>query len=147
MPAGVSLWRADVGSDHTAAEQDRAMRDVSLAKKIGEHLERKYPNHYFRVDVDSPQGIAKISHPLMPVRYAYVVRLAELNGDPGMRAITKAGGELLERFNQPRGRRDREKWREASNVTYAKLKHGVLPLEVNIKTSQVRHVMPAELAL
>jgi hypothetical protein len=147
VPIGTPLWRADTSSDNTLEEQQQAVRDITIAKRIGEHLDSHYPSHKFRVDVDSPQGIAKISHPLLPKRWFYVIKLSELFMDPGLKCVMRAGGELLDRFNMPRGRFNRDLWREASTVTYANLKHGIFELEYNAKTGQVRKVIPDALAV
>lgn len=138
------LWKADVAEQATPDEQARALRDVALAKRIGEHLERQYSGHVFRVEVDSHGGIAKISHPLLPQTWCYVVHLSRLDADPSMKCITKAGGELLERFFQPRGRRRSDLWDEASSK-YHRMKHGILS-ETNWKTGRRKLILPQELA-
>ncbi len=145
MPGGVSLWRTDVGPNSTASERNRAAWDLSLAKRIGEHLEKKYPLHHFETYVDGAGGIAQIKLPILPAGWGMVVKLSELNGDPGMRCIDNAAGELLERLNLPRGRLDRDRWREASTVTHRRLKHGLFDLQVNLKTGVARTVLPPEL--
>lgn len=139
----MQIWKADVSEEASPEEKARALRDVGLAKRIGEHLDLTYPGHFFMVKVDSRNGVAQISFPLMPQGFYYVVHLSRLNADPGMKCITKAGGELLERFFIPRGRYRSDLWSEAS-TKYRRVKHGLLT-EHNWKTGQKKFVLPQEL--
>jgi hypothetical protein len=132
-------------SEHTPDEADRAARDMVAAKRIGEVLEKHYPGHYMRVEVDSEGGIARVIHPLLPPSWCYVIHLADLKSDPGMRTVMRAGGELLERFNIPRTRYNRDRYREAS-TKHAKLARGIYDLEFNIDTGKVRRHIPDALA-
>jgi hypothetical protein len=125
--------------------RDETLRDVKLAKAIGEHLEREYPGYLFRVTYESRQGIVRITLPtLLPPGYGYTVKLAQLASDPGWTLIRKAGGELLERFHLRRGRRNSDEWDDARKK-YDRISRGVLK-EWNFKTGESRFVLPSELA-
>lgn len=134
------LWKATYNSED---EKDLALRDVALAKSIGEHLEKHYKGHFFRVTVESAHGIARISHPLLPVGWAYTIKLHDLFSDPGMKCVTKAGGELLERFYLRRGKRRQDHWEEASQKYY-RIKHNMLR-EWDMTTGERRFILPPEL--
>ena len=54
--------------------------------------------------VDIPGGIASIALPRLMFRTLYYnIHLSDLTGDPGLLAVVRAGGELLERFKLRRG--------------------------------------------
>mgnify|MGYP000514636362 CR=1 FL=1 len=85
----------------TSSAKDAA--DLALTMKIAETLERHYPGHPWMVQVSHDSGCAFIKLPIvMRSMERYVLHIDKLNMDPSMRAVVRAGGELLERFNMPR---------------------------------------------
>lgn len=72
--------------------------EAAVAKMIGECLEFHYSGHAWCVQVDAKGGIARIWLPILRRDWGYVVHLSQLAGDPRMRAVVRAGGEMLERF-------------------------------------------------
>jgi len=77
--------------------------DLALTNAIAEKLEAHYPAHPWMVTVTHAQGIAMIKLPLVMMRNeAFVLHIARLACDPGLRAVVRAGGEILERYNMPR---------------------------------------------
>lgn len=142
MPLGVSRWHAD-GEDDA-----RALRDLELAKKIGEHLNKHYPNHYWRTRVDSKQGIAGVREDiLLPETFWRVIKLADLFSDPHWRCVTLAGGEILERFRLERGRRKEDQWREvrAAKRHVSMARTGKVPI-IDLETGRISLETPEELA-
>lgn len=82
--------------EHTAA-------DLALTMRIAETLERHYPAHPWMVQVSHASGCAFIALPLVMKRNEkYVLHIDKLYLDPSLRAVVRAGGELLERLNIPR---------------------------------------------
>lgn len=106
-----------------------AKADVELAKRIGERLHLHYPGHPWYVEVEHAQGIAKVSIPsLMGWTSYYVIHLSRLAVDPNMTEVTKAGGEILERYRIPRNKYDFFAFAEACNkVDYADWRKSVVP--------------------
>ena len=93
--------RVEVSEDGSHAQHAQA--DMAMAEKIGETLFSHYPGHVWQVHVDSRQGVALIKLAvLMRGGWKYILKLSDLNGDPGMRCVIRAGGEILERFDIPR---------------------------------------------
>jgi hypothetical protein len=77
--------------------------DLALTKRIAEVLERHYPSHPWMVEVTHAQGVAYISLPIVMKRnQKFVLHTDRLKSDPGLRAVVRAGGEILERHNVPR---------------------------------------------
>lgn len=130
--------------EHTAAEIAMARRDEQTAMRVGAHITSHYPNVLFRVAVDSPNGIIRLFHPLLPAKWGYTVHLREFNSDPSMRCITRACGELLERFNIPRGAYRRELWQEARERHW-RTAAGIFPRVYDPSTKRMKTVIPDEL--
>ena len=77
--------------------------DLALTKRIAETLERHYSSHPWMVSVTHAQGVAMIKLPILMKRdQVYVIHIANLANDPGLKTVVRAGGELLERFAVPR---------------------------------------------
>ena len=80
-----------------------AVADLTLTTRIAEKLEQHYPAHPWMVKVSHAQGVAMIKIPiLMKASEHWVLHIARLACDPGLRAVVRAGGEILERYNVPR---------------------------------------------
>lgn len=136
--------RVDWDGNETEQEQRVARKDQAYAMQIGAHISQHYPGVLFRVAVNSPGGIARIHHPLLPAMWGYTVFLSELNSDPKLACITRACGELLERFNLPRGRYRREIWEEARQKHW-RTAAGIMPYSYNNKTGRFKKELPPEL--
>ena len=80
----------------------KAMAELSAAKGIAEELERRYPGWAWMVEVDVEQGILKVWSLRIPGRWGFLLHLSKL--DPEGKAVMRAGGELLERYNMRRGK-------------------------------------------
>lgn len=139
LEACLMFWQA---RPSTAEDNDRAMRDVALAKRIGEVIDKEYPGHYFRTEVDSKGGVVQIKHPLMPPHLFYVIKLKKLASDPGFTLVKRAAGELLERVNQRRGRRNEADWHDARQKHWRSM-NGLLT-ERNWMTGETRYRLPDE---
>lgn len=88
-----------------AAVDHHKAADFEMTKRIGQTLAQHYPKICWGVRVDHAQGIAMVQIPeLMGATGQYVLKLADLASDPGLKAVVRAGGEILERFRLPRGR-------------------------------------------
>ena len=93
--------------------------DISLADRITEVLERHYPGNFWQIEVDHGKGVAKIRIPvLMAADYWGIIHLRTIFSDPGLRCVVRTGGNLLERYEVPRGMFDLGAW------LTAKAKHG-----------------------
>lgn len=135
----MAVWHTNWSSED---EKKKAISDVALARQIGEVIDRTYPGHYFRVDVDSKGGVVQIRHPLMPPHLFFVIKLNTLASDPGFITVKRAAGELLERVNQRRGRRHEAEWSDARTKHYRSI-NGMLT-ERNWMTGETRFRLPDE---
>lgn len=90
----------DLGDD--PQKDERARADMALARQVGTALKAFYPGHPWFVEVSHAQGVVLISIPALTAENRYVVHIANLKGDPSMKAVMRGAGELLERFNLPR---------------------------------------------
>jgi hypothetical protein len=106
--------------------------DMFLTRRIAETIEQHYFGHAFDVRVSHQQGIVKIKIPqLMPrAEDWWCVHIAHLANDPGLKAIVRACGELLEVFGVPRLAYDREAFIAAIESVKAlenkKKRHGLI---------------------
>lgn len=91
---------------HGLNEEDPFLQaDLALTKLIADKLQRHYPGHPWLVEVTHKQGIATITIPLFAGSSGtskYVLHISKLKSDPGLRAVVRAGGEILERLAIPR---------------------------------------------
>ncbi len=101
QPGHVKLDPDGLNEEGEAADP-RHLWHAAIAKRVGEHLEIHYPGHPWRVECPVGQGIVRIQLPIFMRRYWMVIKLHELDTDPGLRSITRAGGEILERYQLPR---------------------------------------------
>jgi len=76
------------------------VEDYDEAKRIAEKLNQHYPGHLWAVNVN--QGVAFIKNLMLSGSHGFVIKLKDI--DSNYRAVVKAGGEVLERFNISRGR-------------------------------------------
>lgn len=84
-------------------EDPQRAGEMRLAVEAVEVLLRHYPGHPWWVQVPPGQGVLVVKHPMLSSLYGMVVHISALNGDPGMRRVVMAGGEILERWNQRAG--------------------------------------------
>lgn len=83
--------------------------EEGLCAEIFTKLWEHYPRYDWKVRVDAVNGVAQIQLPfLYRSTLGYVLHLDKLAGDPGLRAIVQAGGNLLERWNLRRAKADRD---------------------------------------
>ena len=75
--------------------------DLEMAKRVWQVLHWHYPSHCWGVSVDHQQGIVQIILPVFS-DWSFVVKISDLKGDPAMKAVVRAGGEMLERWRMPR---------------------------------------------
>lgn len=95
----MSYQKAGEAGDH----DPHIAADTALARRVGETLQRHYADHPWMVEVDHAQGVVMISLPIiMPRNRKFILHTSSLVADPGLRAVVRAGGEILERYNVPR---------------------------------------------
>lgn len=72
-----------------------------LAKKVGHKLSQTYPGHPWGVSAEIEHGIVRVCLQGF-AQWPYVIHIATLKSDPGMRCVVEAGGHILERLRMPR---------------------------------------------
>ena len=73
--------------------------DYTTAKNVAEHLEKKYPGWLWAVN--TMDGVVTVKSMLLSGNWGFVLHEDKIDND--YRAVTLAGGEILERFRQQRG--------------------------------------------
>lgn len=90
--------------------------DMCICQQVGDALERAYPGWMWIVTVPPRGGIAQIRSGYMDARWGFNVRLVDSYSASHLaKEAVRAGGELLERTNQPRSRYDRDREVSATN--------------------------------
>ena len=77
-------------------------REMLVARNVAEHLCKKFPDHPWCVRVD--RGLVHIHCGNLSQNMGYTLHEDKIDFD--YKAVTLAGGEILERFNMPTGRYD-----------------------------------------
>lgn len=80
--------------------------DLDIAKRAAEVLMRHYPGYLWAVNADSETGMVDIRCINLSGQYGYRTYMKLVQDDPEMREVKRAGGEILERYRQRRGRLD-----------------------------------------
>lgn len=74
------------------------IKDFDTAKMIADHLDKHYPGYLWAVNASWKNGIVTIASLRLSGKYGYTLHYKSFENDPELRAVTRAGGEILERF-------------------------------------------------
>ena len=85
----------------------------SMCKIVGEKLAAVYPGRPWAVFSEIEHGIVKVAVQGF-LQWPYVIHVSTMKCDPAMRAVVKAGGELLERLGMGRARFQIADWQKAN---------------------------------
>lgn len=80
----------------------RAAMELSAARAACAVLEQHYPGWGWMVEVDAEQGIVKVHSMRIPGKWGFLLKMSKLDYEG--KALMRAGGELLERYNLLRAR-------------------------------------------
>ena len=81
-------------------------QEHTLAKNIAEHLEKKYPGWLWAVHV--MDGVAVVKSMRLSGNWGFVLHEDKIDND--YKAVTRAGGEILERYRQSTNGFDQTKY-------------------------------------
>ena len=84
------------------------VHDYSTAKNVAEHLEKKYPGWLWAVH--SQDGIVTVKSMMLSGNWGFVMHEDKIDND--YRSVVRAGGEILERYNQSRGKFKQDDYQE-----------------------------------
>lgn len=89
---------------HSSSLKDA--EDILIAKTIGDHLEKHYPNYAWCVNCDHDTGMIQFWSMRLSGEYGMRLKIYEYLEDVDLKLITRMGGELLERFRVKIGHAD-----------------------------------------
>lgn len=93
------------------AKAERHANDVLMAKTASEDLCRAYPGWMWGVHVDGEAGLCDIKNFNLSGNWGYRLKLSDIYSASSFQAdVIRAGGEILERFHQARGKFDAQRW-------------------------------------
>ncbi len=101
-------------------QSDEMAMEMAMQKcsdDVGAALMRFYPNYhwYVRCEANKVGGVALISIPIITGNWRKPVLISDINSDPSMDCVRRAGGEILERFGLRRARRNDAEWRNVAD--------------------------------
>jgi hypothetical protein len=92
------------GRDEMSFDIEKAnifsLNDHTLAKNVAETLEKKYPGWFWAVNV--MDGVVTVKSLRISGNWGFVMHADKIDNDYKM--VVMAGGEILERFRQKRGK-------------------------------------------
>lgn len=86
--------------DPNAVEE---LREFDLAKTVGEALQEIYPGHLWAVACEG--GVVKVTNMALSGVWGFVMHANKIEGDQLRAKLTLFGGELLERYNVSRNKK------------------------------------------
>ena len=97
-----------------------------LCRIVHAVLKANFPGHPWAVEAACENGIVKICLQGF-MQWQHVIHITSMKGDPKLRPVVKAGGELLERLNMPRTGFAVGDWQKALRVHPAHFKRHAAP--------------------
>lgn len=95
------------------AKAEQAGNDFLMSKEAAEALLAAYPGWMWGVNVNGEQGVADIKNFNLSGQWGYVLKLRDIYSASSFKAdVIRAGGEILERYNQKVGKFDPQRWSE-----------------------------------
>jgi len=82
------------------------LSDHLLAKNVAEVLDKKYPGWLWAVH--SMDGVVTVKSMLLSGNWGFVLHSNKIDND--YKTVMRAGGEILERYNQKRGMFNQDKY-------------------------------------
>jgi len=96
--------RKKKGKDEMSFDIEKAnifsLKDQTLAKNVAETLEKKYPGWFWAVNV--MDGVVAVKSLRLSGNWGFVIHADKIDND--YKLVVMAGGEILERFKQQRGK-------------------------------------------
>lgn len=81
---------------------------ANLTKRYGEALEKHYPGWMWMINPDQDGGVMYIYSLRISGEWGYTLKTGEVQNDAHEKHAIMAGGEILDRYNIPRGKYKRE---------------------------------------
>ena len=109
-----------------------------LVKRCAEKLEQHYPNHIWAIAASKDNTVVNIKCLNVSDEYGYVLHTTTVQNDPELKCVVMAGGEILERGAQMRGKWDGFKT-DRLDLTGAKQirKHDLKELQKKIHHTEI----------
>lgn len=105
---------ADPEGHITSLSEMRARAATTLlVKRIGDLLETNFPGWGWAISPDERGGVITIRSLRLDARYGYLLHTQKIQDDPQLKAVLRAGGEILERCGMKRGAYSYENWKNA----------------------------------
>ncbi len=87
-----------------AAGHNMELSDLAMCRDAMRVLNTTYPGYRWMIGVNSEGGIMYIKNLDISGLWGYVLHMTKMVNDPTMKRVRRAGGEILERAWQKRGK-------------------------------------------
>ncbi len=94
-------------------EVETEAEDLKMSAEVGEKLHKHYPGWAWAVHANTTGGVVDIWNPALDMKYGFRLHISDINSDPLLKCVIKAGGEMLERFKMARGKFSLDEWMAA----------------------------------
>ena len=96
---------------------DFNIHDHTLAKNVAEKLEEKYPGWLWAVHV--MDGVVGVKSLRLSGQWGFILHVDKIDND--YKVVVNAGGEILERYRQHRGKFNQTKYADLEMDQYGRL--------------------------
>lgn len=96
-----ATYKADGAGDDGNEADPFHEANQALSRRMWEVIQLHYPGHPLTTGANHKQGVCMIYFPIFTT-WPYILKIANLKADPGMKRVVKAAGEILERYRMPR---------------------------------------------
>lgn len=90
--------------------------DEQIAKDVADHLLKHYPGYLWFVNCSVKAGVVTILCGDFYSNYGYKILLKDIENDPSMKVVMRAGGEILDRYGLRRGAKTESSLRDLKMV-------------------------------
>lgn len=98
-PAPMNHKGGEILAARVETATSRDLADMTTAKAVADVLDRHYPGHLWKVNVDSMNGIATVLNMRLSGNWGFILKLTDTySGSEFEKRVMLAGGELLERY-------------------------------------------------
>ena len=100
------MGELDLVIKNDGSDDGPTLPEINYMKKVAEVLLKHYPDHLWMVHVSFKMGMCDVKNMRLSGEWGFRIKLSEIDHDPMMKTVIRAGGELLERYKLARGTYD-----------------------------------------
>lgn len=120
-------------------QAETELRDIETAKMIAIKAEKEFPGYMWAVSASAKQGVVRVWSMRLDGNWGFYLHYPSFENDPSLKAVTKACGEILERFRVRLGRANEDQLEGLATVAgkhifdYHEAKNGKVSESVRLR--------------